>query len=115
MTEMIDELLADARDHMAKSVEATRNKFNTVRTGRASPQLLDRVTVDYYGSPTPLKQLATLHAPEARLLTIQPFDPSSMKSIERDGESLLELGESAHYCSMISFDFLSAMSAILSS
>jgi ribosome recycling factor len=80
---VIDELLADAREHMAKSVEATRNKFNTVRTGRASPQLLDRVSVDYYGTPTPLKQLATLHAPEARLLTIQPYDKSSMKAIER--------------------------------
>jgi ribosome recycling factor len=80
---VIDELLADAREHMQKSVEATRIKFNTVRTGRASPSLLDRVTVDYYGSQTPLKQLATLHAPEARLLTIQPYDKSSMKSIER--------------------------------
>jgi ribosome recycling factor len=83
MTEMIDELLADAREHMAKSVEATRAKFNTVRTGRASPQLLDRIVVDYYGSATPLKQLATLSAPEARLLTIQPYDKSSVKAIER--------------------------------
>ncbi len=83
MTEMIDELLADAREHMAKSVEATRSKFNTVRTGRASPQLLDRVVVDYYGAQTPLKQLATLHAAEARLLTIQPYDKSSIKAIER--------------------------------
>ena len=80
---MIEELLADAREHMAKSVDATRNKFNTVRTGRASPALLDRITVEYYGTPTPLKQLATLHAPEARLLTIQPYDKSSMKAIER--------------------------------
>jgi ribosome recycling factor len=80
---MIDDLLADAREHMAKSVEATRTKFNTVRTGRASPALLDRVSVDYYGSQTPLKQLATLHAPEPRLLTIQPYDKSSMKAIER--------------------------------
>jgi ribosome recycling factor len=80
---VIDELLADAREHMHKSVDATRTKFNSVRTGRASPQLLDRVSVDYYGTATPLKQLATLHAPEARLLTIQPFDKSSMKAIER--------------------------------
>ena len=80
---MIDELLADAREHMAKSVEATQQKFNTVRAGRANPQMLDRIVVDYYGAQTPLKQLATLHAPEPRLLTIQPYDKSSMKAIER--------------------------------
>jgi ribosome recycling factor len=83
MSEMIDELLADAREHMAKSVEATQHKFNTVRAGRANPQMLDRIVVDYYGAQTPLKQLATLHAPEPRLLTIQPYDKSSMKAIER--------------------------------
>src|SRR5687767_199785 len=80
---MIDELLADAREHMAKSVDATRGKFTTIRTGRASPNLLDRVVVDYYGAQTPLKQLATIHAAEARLLTIQPYDKSSIKAIER--------------------------------
>jgi ribosome recycling factor len=80
---MIDDLLLDAREHMAKSVDATRVKFNTVRTGRASPALLDRIVVDYYGAQTPLKQLATIHAAEARLLTIQPYDKSSMKAIER--------------------------------
>ena len=80
---MIDDLLTDAREHMDKSVEATRNKFGTVRTGRASPSLLDRVMVDYYGTQTPLKQLATIHAPEARLLTVQPYDKSSIKAIER--------------------------------
>jgi ribosome recycling factor len=80
---IIDELLQDAREHMAKSVESTRVKFNTVRAGRASPQMLDRVVVDYYGAQTPLKQLATIHAAEARLLTIQPYDKSSMKAIER--------------------------------
>jgi ribosome recycling factor len=83
MSEMTDELLADAREHMAKSVEATRTKFNTVRAGRANPQMLDRIVVDYYGAQTPLKQLATLHAPEPRLLTIQPYDKSSIKAIER--------------------------------
>ena len=87
MSEMIDELLADAREHMAKSVEATRTKFNTVRAGRANPQMLDRIVVDYYGAQTPLKQLATIHAAEARLLTIQPYDKSSIKAIER---SILE-------------------------
>jgi ribosome recycling factor len=80
---MIDELLEDARAHMDKSVDATRSKFGSVRTGRASPALLDRITVDYYGTQTPLKQLATIHAPEARLLTVQPYDRSSIKAIER--------------------------------
>jgi ribosome recycling factor len=80
---LIDELLQDAREHMDKSVEATRGKFGSVRTGRASPALLDRVSVDYYGTQTPLKQLATINAPEARLLTVQPYDKSSMKAIER--------------------------------
>jgi ribosome recycling factor len=80
---MIDELLQDAREHMEKSVDATRHKFGSVRTGRASTALLDRITVDYYGAQTPLKQLATVSAPEARLLTVQPYDKSSIKAIER--------------------------------
>jgi len=80
---MIDEFLQDAREHMAKSVDATRHKFGSVRTGRASTALLDRITVDYYGAQTPLKQLATVSAPEARLLTVQPYDKSSVKNIER--------------------------------
>jgi ribosome recycling factor len=80
---MIDDLLDDARDHMARSVDATRGKFGSVRTGRASPALLDRIMVDYYGAMTPLKQLATISAPEARLLTVQPYDKNSIKAIER--------------------------------
>src|SRR5204863_10046810 len=80
---IIDDFLADTRDHMAKSVDATRGKFGSVRTGRASPALLDRIVVDYYGAPTPLKQLATVSAPEARLLTVQPYDSSSIKAIEK--------------------------------
>ena len=68
---------------MHKSVEATRHEFGSVRTGRASPALLDRITVDYYGASTPVKQLATVSAPEARMLTIQPYDKSSIKAIER--------------------------------
>src|SRR6201992_656372 len=80
---MIDELLAEARERMARSVEAMRHEFGSVRTGRASPALLDRISVDYYGASTPLKQLATVSAPEARLLTIQPYDKSSIKAIER--------------------------------
>ena len=80
---MIDELLEDARDRMGNSVEATRGQFGSVRTGRASPALLDRIRVDYYGAATPLRQLATVNAPEARLLTIQPYDKSSIKAIEK--------------------------------
>ncbi len=80
---MIDDLLKDARDKMEKSVDATRHKFASVRTGRASAALLDRIMVEYYGSQTPLKQLATVSAPEARLLTVQPYDKSSIKNIEK--------------------------------
>ena len=80
---LIDELLQDAREHMDKSVDATRGKFSSVRTGRASPALLDRILVDYYGAQTPIRQLATVNASEARLLTIQPYDKSSIKAIER--------------------------------
>jgi ribosome recycling factor len=80
---VIDELLQDAREHMDKSVDATRHKFGSVRTGRASPTLLDRVQVDYYGAITPLRQLATINAPEARMLTVQPYDKNSIKAIER--------------------------------
>ena len=86
-TEMIAGLLEDARERMAKSVEATRHEFGSVRTGRASPALLDRISVDYYGTVTPLKQMATITTPEARLLTIQPYDRTSIKAIER---SILE-------------------------
>jgi ribosome recycling factor len=80
---MIDDLLIDAREHMDKSVEATRVKFQSVRAGRANPSLLDRVSVEYYGTMTPLRQMATINAPEARLLTVQPYDKSSFKAIER--------------------------------
>src|SRR3978361_544621 len=83
MSELIDELLADADERMRKSVEATNGEFNSVRTGRASPALLDRVHVQYYGASTPLRQLATINAAEAQLLTVQPYDKSSMKAIER--------------------------------
>jgi ribosome recycling factor len=82
-TEIIDELLADAGGRMSKSVEATGHELATVRTGRASPALLERIVVDYYGAPTPLQQLATISAPEARLLTVQPYDKSSIKAIEK--------------------------------
>ena len=82
-----DELLADAKDRMAKSVESSRGELATVRTGRASPHLLDRIVVDYYGAQTPLKQLANVAASDARLLTVQPFDKSAIGAIEK---SILE-------------------------
>lgn len=80
---MIDDLLNSAEERMHKSVEATRSEFGSVRTGRATPALLDRVMVDYYGASTPLNQVATVSAPEARLLTVSPFDASSLDDIER--------------------------------
>ena len=78
-----DELLADAKDRMAKSVESSRGELATVRTGRASPHLLDRIVVDYYGSHTPLKQLANIAASDTRLLTVTPFDKGSIGEIEK--------------------------------
>ena len=81
--ELIDELLADAKGRMAKSVESSRGELATVRTGRASPHLLDRIVVDYYGNPTPLKQLANVSASDARLLTVTPFDKSALGAIEK--------------------------------
>src|SRR6266516_2855021 len=79
----IEDFLTDATRRMDKSIDSTRQEFNSVRTGRASPALLDRVQVDYYGTPTPLKNLATITAPEPRLLNVQPFDPGSVKAIEK--------------------------------
>ena len=81
--ELIDELLADAKERMTKSVESSRGELTTVRTGRASPHLLDRVTVDYYGNPTPLNQLANIAAADARLLTVTPYDKGSIGAIEK--------------------------------
>ena len=87
MSEFTDELLADAKDRMHKSVEACRHELATVRTGRASPHLLDRVVVDYYGTETPLRQLSQVAATDARLLTLTPYDKNSIKAIEK---SILE-------------------------
>lgn len=81
--ELIDELLSDAEERMRKSVESSRNELATVRTGRASPHLLDRIAVEYYGSQTPLKQLANVAATDARLLTVTPFDKGSIAEIEK--------------------------------
>jgi ribosome recycling factor len=80
---VLQDFLEEARDRMQKSVDATRNEFATVRTGRASPHLLDRIEVDYYGARTALRQLAQVSATEARLLSITPYDKSSIKSIEK--------------------------------
>jgi ribosome recycling factor len=81
--DVLQDFLDEARARMDKSVEATRNEFATVRTGRASPHLLDRIEVDYYGAKTPLRQLAQVSATEARLLTITPYDKNSIKLIEK--------------------------------
>jgi ribosome recycling factor len=80
---MIDEVKADAENKMKKSVEALKRELVTIRTGRASPALVEPLKVDYYGTPTPLVQLASIAAPEPRLLTIKPFDTSSMHAIEK--------------------------------
>ena len=80
---MEKELLDDARHRMDKAVEAVRVEFNTVRSGRASVGLLDRVHVDYYGTSAPLKQMANVAAPEPRLLTVQPYDKTAMKAVEK--------------------------------
>jgi len=80
---MIDELLADAGRRMDKSVEATVHELNTVRTGRASAALLDRITVDYYGTPTPLRQLATINVPESRMVTVSVWDKSMVGKVEK--------------------------------
>ena len=80
---MIDDLLAEAETKMSKSLEVLQHELATVRTGRATPALVERVQVDYYGAPTPLQQLAQLHAPEPRLLVIQPYDRNAIGAIEK--------------------------------
>jgi len=78
-----DLVLEDAEEAMGKSVEACARDLGKIRTGRANPSILEAVSVDYYNTPTPLKSLATITAPEARLLLVQPFDPTSMTMIEK--------------------------------
>jgi ribosome recycling factor len=80
---MIDDLLEDAKQRMDKSVSSTQGEFATVRTGRATPHLLDRITVDYYGAQTPLAQMANIAATEARMLTVTPYDKSVIGAIEK--------------------------------
>jgi ribosome recycling factor len=80
---MTDEVLADAKAHMQKTLDATRREFSALRAGRANPALLEHLRVEYYGAPTPLQSLATINAPEPRLLVVKPFDKTAMKDIER--------------------------------
>ena len=82
-TTMIEETHTDAELRMGKAVDALNRELSTVRTGRANPALLEHLRVDYYGTPTPLQQLATVMVPEARMLTIQPWDKGSMAVIEK--------------------------------
>lgn len=89
---VIAEVLAQATDRMSKAVEAAHNDFATVRTGRANPALFQKILVDYYGSPTPLGQLASLQNLEARLLVITPYDKGALKEIERAVATAPNLG-----------------------
>ena len=81
--EDVELVMDESRQAMEKSLHSLLHEISKIRTGRANPVLLDSVTVDYYGTPTPLKKLATISAPEARLLTVQPFDASALGEIER--------------------------------
>ena len=80
---MIKELLKEAESKMKLSVQVLEDDLSAIRTGRATPALVDRLSVDYYGVATPLRQLATFSVPEPRQILIKPFDPSSIKDIER--------------------------------
>jgi ribosome recycling factor len=80
---VIDETLLEADDKMAKAIEIAKEDFATIRTGRANPGMFSRLTVDYYGSPTPLQQLASFQNPEARTMIITPYDKSAMAAIEK--------------------------------
>ena len=80
---MIDDALLDATERMEKAAEALRRDLATIRTGRASPALVEHMKVDYYGTPTPLNQLATISTPEARLIVIQPWDRGSIGAVEK--------------------------------
>ena len=91
---MIADVLAEAADKMTKAVEVAKEDFSTVRTGRANPQLFQKILVDYYGSPTPLAQLASLQNPEARTLIITPYDKTALKEIERAFVNFPNLGAS---------------------
>ena len=78
-----DEVLSDANSRMGKAIDALKRDFNSIRSGRATPALLENLTIDYYNVSTPLNQLATISAPEARLILIQPWDRQSLREIEK--------------------------------
>ncbi|HET8615369.1 MAG TPA: ribosome recycling factor [Actinomycetales bacterium] len=80
---MIDETLLDAEEKMEKAVEVAKEDFAAIRTGRANPAMFNKLTVDYYGSPTPMMQLASFQTPEARTVLITPYDKSAMSAIEK--------------------------------
>ena len=80
---MINQVLTEADQKMAKSVEATREEFAAIRAGRAHPSMFSKIVVDYYGSPTPLQQLASFTAPEARVILVSPYDQGAMQAIEK--------------------------------
>ncbi|MFZ1955061.1 MAG: ribosome recycling factor, partial [Desulfobacterales bacterium] len=80
---MIEDIYQETRENMGKSVDDLKREFKRVRTGRASLSILDGIRVNYYGTPTPLNQMATLAVPESRLITIQPWDVSGIKEIEK--------------------------------
>src|SRR5256712_3208334 len=80
---MINEVIADAKTRMQKAIEATKHEFASLRTGRASPALLEQIRVDYYGVPTPITQVATVTVPEPRLLMIHPWDKKIVKDVEK--------------------------------
>lgn len=91
---MIADVLAEAKDKMSKAVEVAREDFANVRTGRANPALFQKLLVDYYGTPTPLGQLATMQNPEARMLIITPFDKGALREIEKAIANAQHLGAS---------------------
>jgi len=79
----LEKIMKDTEDKMKKAIEATHREFNEVRTGRASPSLVEGLMVDYYGTPTTLKQIASISVPDARLIVIQPWDKNAMAEIEK--------------------------------
>jgi ribosome recycling factor len=80
---MIDQILADAQAKMDKAIEVAREDFSSIRTGRANPAMFNKIVVEYYGTPTPLQQLASFQSPEARLIIVSPFDKGVMAQIEK--------------------------------
>lgn len=89
---MIPEILADTKTRMERAVEAAKEDFSTVRTGRANTALFQKIAVDYYGSPTPLAQLASLNTPEARTIIVTPYDKTALKAIEQAIRDVPNLG-----------------------